>query len=77
VSPLDARRQAAREAAFDAPNGPASGDIEPAIEAATRVQVTPEIIAAGYPSALTDRDRKLCAPLMAAAFEAAGFEVVE
>jgi hypothetical protein len=77
---LAERRQAAREAGLDAGGpqivGPAQA-LDDAIEVATRVQVTPEIIAAGYPSALTDRDRKLCAPLMAAAFEAAGFEVVE
>jgi hypothetical protein len=76
---LGERRQAAREAFYDAGGpqivGPAQA-LDDAIEAATRVQVTPEIVAAGYPSALTDRDRKLCAPLVAAAFRAAGFQVV-
>lgn len=74
---LAERRQTAREAAFDNLDGsniPAA--VEACIEAATRVRITPEIVAAGYPSALTDRDRKLCAPLIAAAFRAAGFEVV-
>jgi hypothetical protein len=77
VSPLDARRQAAREAAFDAPNGPASGDIEPAIDAATRVQVTPEIVAAGSDADSAHSYGADYGAIIIAAFRAAGFEVVE
>jgi hypothetical protein len=78
VSALDERRQRAREAAFDAPNGPAGGDIEPAIETATRVRITPEIAeaacaVAGIGPGNADRMK----PIIVAAFVAAGFEVEE
>jgi hypothetical protein len=79
---LAARRQRAREAAHDAApylvrTGPGVAAIDEAIETATRVQITDEVLDAGYPSVLTERDRKLCRPLLAAAFRAAGFEVEE
>lgn len=78
MSALDERRQRAREAAYDAPNGPASGDIEPAIETATRVRITPEIITATLRSvdaSPTAAPRYRIA--VTAAFRAAGFEVEE
>lgn len=75
VSPLGDRRQRAREAFHDAPALDLLGALDEAIETATRVQITPEAVAKAYPSAVTDRDRKLCAPLLAEALTELGFEV--
>ncbi len=79
-SPLDERRERALHAGQDQLAGldmsaETLGALEEAVETATRVRITPEVLAAGYPSALTERDRRLCKPLLIAAFEAAGFEV--
>jgi hypothetical protein len=68
---LEDRRQAAREAFWDPQ---AERDIDEAIETATRVQVTDEIIAAAWP--LTEPYQEPHKRLVAA-FRAAGFEVVE
>jgi hypothetical protein len=79
MSALDARRQAAREAYWDVPGGHTAYPerwLDVAIETATRVRITPQIIlafTAAAPESLTD---DLTAPFRAA-FEAAGFEVVE
>lgn len=87
---LTDRRQRAREAAQDVEAGnfddPQSGvrAVEAAIETATRVRVTPEIIEAaraGWLAASTDRASWTEEPgprqygRLKAAFEAAGFEV--
>jgi hypothetical protein len=77
---LAERRQAAREAFYDAGGpqivGPAQA-LDDAIEAATRVQVTPEIIAAAVLAVqhvlVLDRPQQA----IIAAFRAAGFEVVK
>jgi hypothetical protein len=77
---LGERRQAAREAFYDAGGpqivGPAQA-LDDAIEAATRVQVTPEIIEAAILAVqhvpVLDRPQQA----IEAAFRAAGFEVVE
>jgi hypothetical protein len=76
---LGERRQAAREAFYDAGGpqivGPAQA-LDDAIEAATRVQVTPEIIEAAILAVqhvpVLDRPQQA----IIAAFRAAGFEVV-
>ena len=82
------RRQRAREAYWDDMRGLSmrTSGIEAAIEVATRVQITPEIIEAaraGWLAASTDRASWVEEPgprqygRLAAAFRAAGFEVVE
>lgn len=79
-SALEARREAARQAAEDRyadwhgrlPNDVAMKPVNAAIETATRVTITPEIVAAVHrPGTSTDEDA------LRAAFEAAGFEVTE
>jgi hypothetical protein len=75
MSALEDRRQAAREAYHDATDPPekfSDRGLADAIETATRVRITPEIIEAAYPVLgryLTVEQR------LTAAFEAAGFEV--
>ena len=78
MTELDDRRQRALEAGQDAvgmfDQNPAGDVLEAAIETATRVRITPEIIAAchepsGYLLPAYIRD------ILKAAFEAAGFEV--
>jgi hypothetical protein len=75
MTALDDRRQNAREAFWDDWGGevmPGSAEsFDVAIEVATRVQITPELLATMDP-ALGNRERRL-----KAAFRAAGFEVVE
>ncbi len=70
MSALGDRRQAVLEAYFD-------NDIDEAIETATRVQITPEIIDAAVNSSA--RGHKISEngyrAIIKAAFEAAGFEV--
>jgi hypothetical protein len=73
MSALDDRRQAAREAAFDAatiPDGPHWVDV--AIETATRVRITDEIVAA---TGIVPKDLALA--VLTIAFRAAGFETEE
>jgi hypothetical protein len=84
---LTDRRQRAREAFWDASAGLMSGagdGVEAAIEVATRVRITPEIIEAaraGWLAASTDRASWTEEPgprqvgRLEAAFRAAGFEV--
>lgn len=76
MNELDDRRQSAREAFYDAV--PAFGEdchatdpLTVAIEAATRVRITPEIIAAGTDNESGEREIER----LIAAFRAAGFEV--
>ncbi|MFA9272612.1 MAG: hypothetical protein ACEQSX_18045 [Baekduiaceae bacterium] len=71
MSEIEDRRQRAREAYWDSGSGRISGDqVGDAIETATRVRITPEIVAAVHrPDLLTDEDA------LRAAFTAAGFEV--
>lgn len=74
MSELEDRRQRAREAAYDADPDSATmyydrGSIQSAIEVATRVKLTPEIIEAAFTAGATMRAR--------AVLEAAGFEVIE
>lgn len=72
MSALENRRQNAREAYWDNREGAEVAAIEEAIGAATRVRITPEIIAAtGLKPELAAR------AVLMAGFEAAGFEVVE
>lgn len=70
MSALDERRALAGDEYFKA-GGLASERAVKAIESATRVRVTPELLATMDP-AIGDRETRL-----RAAFEAAGFEVVE
>lgn len=76
--PLEDRRQAAREAAYVAtanssPYYELKAATEAAIESATQVKITQEVISAGKPVVpwLTEAER------IKRVFEAAGFEVVE
>lgn len=78
MSELTDRRQRARETGLDlvtaggfSPGVLTSAGIEAAIETATRVRITPEIMNAAKPTVpwLTEKDR------LTAAFRAAGFEV--
>lgn len=73
------RAQRAREAYWDDMRGRSmrTEGIEAAIEAATRVRVTPEIIAVAAEFAATPGSTKGVCKMLAAAFAAAGFEVVE
>ena len=73
MSALDDRRQTAREAGLDGISRFISlcPDMEAAIETATRVRITPELLATMDP-AIGNRETRL-----RAAFEAAGFEVEE
>jgi hypothetical protein len=75
MSALEDRRQAAREAYHDAPGGHATYPetrLDIAIETATRVRITPEIIDAATRAA---RGSWTLGRAVRAAFEAAGFEV--
>lgn len=81
-APLVDRRQCAREAAYDSePNDQTmhydGGSMEMAIETATRVKITEDIVDAfkrfAHPAPLEPNIR----PALSAAFEAAGFEVEE
>jgi hypothetical protein len=79
---LGERRQAAREAFHDAaPSDRTARDAaeaaEAAIETATRVQVTPEIVAAGSDADSAHSYGADYGAIIIAAFRAAGFEVVE
>jgi hypothetical protein len=77
MSALDDRRQQAREAAHDGldlPEIAVRQAIDDAIETATRVQVTPEIIAAARMAGETSWSMT---EIVSAAFRAAGFEVVK
>lgn len=72
MSALNDRRQRAREAYHDATDLPekfSNRGLDEAIETATRVQITPEMLDAMNP-AVGNREERL-----KAAFEAAGFEV--
>lgn len=72
MSEIEERRQRAREAFYDViETTHADSAIEAAIETATRVQITPELLATMDP-ATGNREARL-----RAAFRAAGFEVVE
>lgn len=77
VSALEERRQRAREAGRDAYDAERDGGaifedaLEAAIEAATRVRITLELLAAMDPG-VGNRETRLIA-----AFRAAGFEVEE
>lgn len=68
-APLVDRRQRAREAFLDYPDDDLSGALDDAIETATRVKITPELLATMDP-AVGNRETRLLA-----AFRAAGFEV--
>jgi hypothetical protein len=75
MSALEDRRQAAREAYHDATDLPekfSQYGLTDAIETATRVRITPEIIDAATRVA---RGSWTFGPAVRAAFEAAGFEV--
>lgn len=77
INPLEDRRQSAREAYWDDMRGLSmrTSGIEAAIETATRVRITPAIRDAMITTmtvSLGDWEASL-----AAAFRAAGFEVVE
>jgi hypothetical protein len=78
---LDDRRQRAREAYWDDMRGLSmrTSGIENAIEVATRVQVTKEIVNAGQLASGYGGDiaRDTYRAIITAAFRAAGFEVVE
>jgi hypothetical protein len=82
MTSLDDRRQSAREAAHDAATGNTSqyyrdrAALAAAIEAATRVKITPEVIDAFIRSPEDYEHGDVANPLRAA-FRAAGFEVVE
>lgn len=83
MSTLEERRNRARQT-FDAMLHDRASDDEPvfelsdcvtgAIETATRVRITPEIIRAAYPR-LGPGNRQHMRPVIEAAFRAAGFEV--
>lgn len=81
VSPLDTRRQVIRLAYYDAcsPDRPEGSAIalETAIKAATRVQVTPDLLAAGGDADSAHSYGADYGAIITAAFRAAGFEVVE
>lgn len=81
---LDDRRQRAREDYHDNGGAPdARGEyapIEMAIKTATRVQITPEIERAAYTELAAEgpgRHHAAVRRALRAAFESAGFEVVE
>ena len=74
MSALDDRRRAALEAwsdSYSAPDTATLDALDAAIDSATRVRITPELLATMDP-AIGNRETRL-----RAAFEAAGFEVVE
>ena len=78
------RRQAAREAAYDGLDSceecgkiHAAGDVEAAIETATRVRVTDDIVEAAQNAFPVLRDVAEGKRMLEAAFAAAGFEVEE
>lgn len=79
LSALDERRQRAREAALDTSGGVLFDGIDEAIETATRVKITPEIIEAarlGWASARGNWDSEPReTSRLIAAFRTAGFEV--
>lgn len=83
MSAIEERRQRAREAAYDQMPvermASSAWDIERAIEVATRVQISPDLIRAAQNA--TECDPAECDPCIEAAvraaLEAAGFEVVE
>jgi hypothetical protein len=82
--PLADRRQRAREASYDGVEPcevcgkiHASGDVEAAIEAATRVKITEDVIAAAVEVGDLTQGTKGAWRTLAAAFRAAGFEVEE
>jgi len=72
-SPLEDRRQSAREAYWDTNDADC---LDAALEIATRVKITPEVIDAfiRHPDQYEEGD--VAGPLRTA-FEAAGFEVIE
>jgi hypothetical protein len=76
MSALEDRRQAAREAGWDATVGwsqeSTAAALDAAVETATRVRITPEMIDAATRVA---RGSWTFGPAVRAAFEAAGFEV--
>lgn len=87
VTPLEERRQRAREAGLDAWHDAlavpelddrAGNALDDAIETATRVQITPEVQLA-FLAILTQirsgEEAPTCIEALKAAFEAAGFEV--
>lgn len=78
--PLEERRQRAREAGWDAYDPSRSGavlaSVNAAIETATRVQVTPEVMAATR-DAFEDHYGGSVKPIIEAVLRAAGFEVEE
>lgn len=81
VSPLDDRRQRAREAAHDAATTAAPmyellAAVDAAVETATRVQITREVEAA-VRGAFEDHYGGSVRPIIAAALTALGFEVKE
>lgn len=73
VSPLVERRQRAFETGLDYPHDDVQGLLDVAIETATRVRITPELLHEARPNAfitMTETRR-----IVEAAFRAAGFEV--
>lgn len=79
TSPLADRRQRAREAFWDTSGHTMTGardGIEEAVETATRVQLSADVMSAAR-GAFEDRYGGHVGPIIKAAFEAAGFEVVE
>jgi len=79
VAALAARRQIAREAAWDDAVSQSTQipDVEAAIETATRVRVTDEIVEAAQHAFPVLRDIAEGKRMLEAAFAAAGFEVEE
>lgn len=77
MSALDDRRQIAREAYWDADGADRAASCDAAIETATRVQISEDIIAAAGEFAAAPGSTKGVYRMLATAFRAAGFEVVE
>lgn len=75
MTAIDDRFRRAREAYWDSPEGMAAAALESAIEAAIRVQITDEVIAAAGLARGGSMPSDTAG--LRAAFEAAGFEVVE
>jgi predicted deacylase len=78
MSALGDRRRRAREAYRDTREGAEVPAVEVAIETATRVRITPEIVgAARWTPGIAAVDEHDTYRMLAAAFRAAGFEIEE
>ena len=79
VAALTDRRQIAREAFYDRcdTGGMVNTAINEAIETATRVRITEDVIAAAVEVGDLTQGTKVACRTLAAAFRAAGFEVEE